>query len=303
MFTRPLLRLAAAAFALFGATAAYAQNTTSGNFTEVPFDRLTDRAVGQLGFRALTIRKADWKHAESAHFVYHFFQSFVAAPVSVEAEFFYSIVAKELGKDTSQWPKKCHIYIFDKAEDWDSFRIAGQLDPWTGGLCAGGELFIPRIAESKWKGDTLGHEVTHLVVFRFFGIGIPLWLNEGFAEYAASRGYASFWRARGYSARPKSQAVNPAKWIPIADLTGLTNYPVDVTQVHTFYNESERVVRYLSSVDKPGFLRLFEAMAQGNRFDVALNRAFPGRFSSLNALDAAAKEYATKDHGTTMQDQ
>ena len=282
--------------------AAEAQNTTAGNFTEVPFERLTDRSIGQLGSRALTIRKAEWKHAESAHFVYHFFQSFVAAPVSVEAEFFYSIVAKELNKDTSQWERKCHIYIFDKAEDWDSFRTVGQLDPWTGGLCTGGELFIPRDAQMKWKGDTLGHEVTHLVIFRFFGNGVPLWLNEGFAEYAASRGYASFWRARGYAAKPKSQAVNPAKWIPVAELTSLTAYPLDVTQVYTFYNESERLVRYLASVDKAGFLRLLEAMAQGNRFDTALSRAFPGRFNSINALDAAAKEYATKEHGTTLQD-
>ena len=37
----------------------------------------------------------------------------------------------------------------------------------------------------KWKGNTLGHEVTHLVVDRFFGAGVPLWLNEGYAEYAA----------------------------------------------------------------------------------------------------------------------
>jgi hypothetical protein len=275
--------------------------TVPGNFTEVPFDRLTDRTVAPLGKRALGIREKDWKHAESAHFVYHFFQSFVAAPVSVEAEFFYNVVAKELGRDTSQWERKCHIYVFEKQEDWSAFKTLGMLDPWTGGLHAAGELFIVRDPQSKWKGDTLGHEVTHLIIFRFFGNGIPLWLNEGFAEYSASKGYAAFWRARGYSARPRSQAVNPATWIPLDQLTVMVGYPADFTQVETFYRQSERLVRFLSATDKPGFQRFMEAMAQGNRFDSALSKAFPGRFMGVAALETAAKEYATKDHGTTVQ--
>lgn len=283
-------------------TSSVLAQTVPGNFTEVPFAQLSDRNTGTLGTRALAIRKGEWKHAETAHFVYHFFQSFIAAPVSVEAEFFYSVVAKELGRDTSQWERKCHIYIFEKAEDWGLFQLAGQLDPWTGGLFAGGELFIVRDPQRKWKGDTLGHEVTHLVMHRFFGAGIPLWLHEGFAEYAAGRGYAAFWRARGYIAKPRTQAVDPAKWIPLTELTAATTYPADEAKVITFYNESERLVRFLSGVDKVGFQRFLEALAQGNRFDTALAKGFPGKFLSLAALETAAKDYATREHGTSIQD-
>jgi hypothetical protein len=286
---------------LFLAASGLAQ-TVPGNFAEVPFDHLSDRSIGTLGTRALAIRKADWKHAETAHFVYHFFQSFIAAPVSVEAEFFYTIVARELGRDTSQWERKCHIYIFEKKEDWAQFQAAGQLDPWTGGLFSGSELFIVREPQVKWKGDTLGHEITHLVLHRFFGAGIPLWLNEGFAEYAASRGYAAYWRARGYIAKPRTQAVDPAQWIPLTELTSATTYPGDVVKVRTFYNESERLVRFLSGIDKAGLQRMLEALAQGNRFDTALSKGFPGKFLSLPALETAAKEYATREHGTTIQD-
>jgi len=286
---------------LIVATGALAQ-TVPGDFKEVAFERLSDRSLGALGTRALAIRGNEWKHAETPHFVYHFFQSFVAAPVSVEAEFFYSIVAKELGRDTSQWERKCHVYVFERSADWAAFQTAGQLDPWTGGLCAGGELFIQRDPQVKWKGDTLGHEVTHLVLFRFFGAGVPLWLNEGFAEYAASRGYAAFWRARGFQARPRAQAVDPAHWIPLAELTSANTYPSDAAKVPAFYHESERVVRFLSAVDKAGFQRLLEALAQGNRFDTALGKGFAGKFSDLAALERAAKEYATREHGSALQD-
>jgi hypothetical protein len=292
----PILR-SALLFVIF-ASAALAES----EFKEIPFVSLSDRNISPLGNKALGIRANDWKHAESAHFVYHFFQSFVAAPVSVEAEFFYTIVAKELGRDTAQWERKCHVFVFEKQEDWDQFKVSGQLDPWTGGLCNGGELFLVRDAQRKWKGDTLGHEVTHLVVHRFVGTGVPLWLNEGFAEYAASRGYASFWRARGYRANPRSQAVNPAQWIPVASLISAVTYPSDELQVHTFYNESERLVRFLAAADKPGFLKFFEALSQGNHFDTALNKGFSSKFFNTDALEKQFKEYATKEHGTSLQD-
>jgi len=275
----------------------------TNEFKEISFSFLSDRNVSALGAKALALRANEWKHAETPHFVYHYFQSFVAAPVSVEAEFFYSVVAKELGRDTAQWERKCHVFIFERAADWSQFQTSGKLDPWTGGLCTGGELFLLREADRKWKGETLGHEVTHLVVYRFLGNGVPLWLNEGFAEYAASRGYSSFWRARGYKANPKAQAVNPERWIAVGQLTAMVDYPSDVTQVSTYYNESERLVRFLSAADRRGFLTFLESMAQGNRFETALMKGFPGKFASTDALDKVAKEYATKEHGTALQDQ
>jgi hypothetical protein len=298
---RPFIALLALALTLLCARPLAAQ-TDPGNFKAVPFSSLSDRQISDLGTRALSIRQADWQHAESTHFIYHFFQSFIAAPVSVEAEFFYKIIAQELGRETAQWERKCHIFVFERSEDWAQFIRSGKLDPWTGGLCTGGELYVVRDPERKWKGEALGHEVAHLVLYRFFGNGIPLWLNEGFAEYAAARGYASFWRARGYRAKPKVQSVAPEAWIPLARLTSMVEYPSDPLQIGTYYVQSERIVRFLSAADKGGFHRFLEAMAQGNRFDSALSKGFGSRFSNLDAFERDVKDYATREHGTTLQD-
>src|SRR6202012_2812457 len=157
-----------------------------GTLKEVPMQSLTDRAITPLGQAALSIHPNDWKHAETTNFVYHFFHGFVAAPVSVEAEFYYPVISADLEKDTTQWERKCHIYIFETDADWKEFQKKGSLDPWTGGIHSQGSLFIQRNPDLKFKGNTLGHEVTHLVVERFFGSGVPLWLNEGYAEYSAS---------------------------------------------------------------------------------------------------------------------
>lgn len=264
---------------------------------EVPFAQLSDRSLGPLGQAALAIRPNDWKHAETKNFVYHFFHGFLATPVSVEAEFFYNFLARELGKDTTQWERKCHIFIFESDAEWAEFKKKGALDPWTGGLHAGGELFIQRNPELKWKGNALGHEVTHLVVHRFFGNGVPLWLHEGYAENAASRGYAAFYRARGYDAKPRSRPLEPARLIPLADLTAQAAYPGDETMVRTFYAQSERLTRFLSSTDAQGFNRFFEALSQGNRIESALAKGYQGRFSSLEVLEREFKADLQKDSG------
>ena len=292
MNTRTLALLSA--FSL--PTSSFSQD---GALPERTLAQLTDRTLGALGQAALGIRANEWKHAETKNFVYHFFSGFIAGPVSVEAEFYYGGVAKELEKDTAQWERKSHIFIFEKPEDWAVFQQKGALDPWTGGLHCQGELFIVRDPAVKWKGSTLGHEVAHLVVHRFFGNGVPLWLNEGYAEYASSRNYAAFYRARGYSSKPRSRPLPPGQFIPLAQLTSLVAYPQDVLQVAAFYTESEKLARYLSSVDKRGFGVFFDALSKGNRFDSALAKGFGSRFSSVDALETEFKAYASKDHNAT----
>ena len=274
---------------------AHAQENVGG-LPELSFARLSDRNLGALGQTALKVRAAEWKHAETKNFVYHFFHGYVATRVSVEAEFYYGVVAKEMEKDTTQWERKSHIYIFESLEDWAAFQEKGSLDPWTGGLHCNGELFIIRQPENKWQSTTLGHEVAHLVVHRFFGSGVPRWLDEGYAEYASSRNYAAFHRARGYGARPRSFSLPPGQFIPLAQLTSMVAYPAETSQVTMFYIEAERLTRFLSAADKRGFGVFFEALSKGNRFESALAKGFGSRFSSLEALETEFKAYASKDH-------
>lgn len=273
-----------------------------GSLEEIAFDALMDRAISPMGRAALAIRPGDWKHAETSHFIYHYFNSFVATPASVEAEFFYRVVAEELGRETAPWEPKCHIFIFETAEDWEAFKTGAALDPWTGGIHAGGELFFFRDAEAKWKGRTLGHEVVHLVIYRFFGNEIPLWLNEGYAEYASIQGYAAFWRARNYIAKPHSGAVPPERYMPLAELLGSIAYPQEPAAVEIFYAQSERLIRFLVAADKASFIEFFELMSKGARFEGALERAYGTRWRSAHALEEEFREYASKDFGTTLQD-
>jgi len=266
---------------------------------EVEFSRLSQRDPNPLGEKAFAVHPEQWKHGETDHFIYHFVHSYVATPVSVEAEFHYRVVAKELERDQPPGDVKSHIYIFESPEQWQQFQAFGKLEPWTGGIQSQGSLFIQRNPKYKFSGNLLGHEIVHLIVHRFYSDGIPCWLNEGLAQYISKTAYASYQRARGYISKPHSEAIAMEDLIALPTLTAITFPPTD--RVTTFYDESERLVRFLVSIDKPSFLALLDALGQHQPFETALPRAYAGKFPDPSVLEQKFREYAAKDFGTTLQ--
>ena len=79
--------------------AAKAQLNESTSLAEVEFSQLSQRDPNSLAEKALAISPEQWKHGETEHFIYHFIHSHVATPISVEAEFHYRVVAKELERE------------------------------------------------------------------------------------------------------------------------------------------------------------------------------------------------------------
>jgi hypothetical protein len=193
-----------------------AQLNESSSLPEVEFARLSQRDPNPLGQKALAIHPEQWKHGETEHFIYHFVDSFVVTPLTVEAEFHYRVVAKELRRDQPAGDTKSHIYIFQQPADWQQFQMSGKLEPWTGGIHSQGSLFILRNPAYKFSGPLLGHEISHLVLHRFYPDGIPCWLDEGFAQYVSKGARASYQRARNYNAKAHSQAIAAEELIPLA---------------------------------------------------------------------------------------
>jgi hypothetical protein len=282
------------------AAAAPAQSPTPGlnALPEIEFARLTQRDPNPLGQKALAIHPAQWKHAETEHFIYHFADTLMATPISVEAEFHYRVVAKELQREQPAGDTKSHIYIFQTTADWQQFQGAARLEPWTGGIQSQGSLFIQRNPGFKAGGNLLGHEIAHLVLHRYYPDGIPCWLNEGFAQFVSKGARASFLRARNYNARPHSRAVEDAKLIPLSELMALTYPPND--RVETFYDESERLVRFLAATDKAGFLLFLDALGRHQPFEAALFQNYGTKFLTLSALEEKFREYAVDEAGTPL---
>jgi hypothetical protein len=284
---------------ILGAAAEDSPITGLNSLPEVEFSQLSQRDPNPLGEKALAVHPGQWKHAETEHFIYHFVHSYVATPVSVEAEFHYRVIAKELERDQPPTDTKSHIYIFERPEEWQQFQMFGKLEPWSGGIHSAGSLFIQRNPAYKFSNNLLGHEIVHLVLHRFYTDGIPCWLDEGFAQYISKDAHAAYERARGYIARPHSEAIAPQELIPLAALVAMTHPPSD--RVASFYDESERLVRFLAATDKPSFLALLDTLARHQPFETVLPRLYGGKFGNITILEEKFREYATKDFGTSLQ--
>ena len=68
-------------FAMLGCSFAQ-QPQPLGSLPEVALEKLSDRSFTALAMRALGVRGGEWRHAETEHFIYHFFDAPTAAAVS-----------------------------------------------------------------------------------------------------------------------------------------------------------------------------------------------------------------------------
>lgn len=285
-------RAAGALAAGLVAVTLHAQSFAEEGLKEVRFDELSSTSLQPLGRTALALNRDGWKHAESANFIYHFFDAGAARQVASEAEFYFRVIARDLGKEGQAVERKAHIFILPAAE-WGEFKRGAHLDPWTGGAHAANELFITREGE-RFQGSTLGHEVAHLVVERFFGGRVPLWLNEGYAEYISGVLYAAYYRARGFASKPRFAEVAAEDYIPLEKLVAFTGYPATERESVAFYVESRKLVTFLQQRGKDAFRAFFEAMAKGGHFESAVDGAYGGRFLSRRDLEEQFRAEAFK---------
>src|SRR5436190_23178952 len=100
-----------------------AQINQASSLPEVEFSQLSQQDPNPLGEKALAIRPEQWKHAETDHFIYHFVHTYIATPISIEAEFHYRVVAKALERDQPAGDIKSHVYVFENPDDWHQFQV------------------------------------------------------------------------------------------------------------------------------------------------------------------------------------
>ncbi len=140
---------------------------------------------------------------------------------------------------------------------------------------------------SSDKMSVLAHEMTHLVINRFLKKPIPLWLNEGLAEYYGEFAYRAV-RGMGQS---KSSAFPATKdLLPLQTLLALPTYPPD-TVVLTYYRTAKYLVGFLRLKHAPAcWNAYFTAVATGSPSTPALLSAFP--YPDLPSLETAFGKFA-----------
>lgn len=165
--------------------------------------------------------------------------------VAAGLEEYYKRFLKDL-ECGSMLKKKPQVYIFASRQDYlDKVKALGYNVENTGGIA------IPRSARKPAEiysflsdnllDEVLPHELTHLL-FREITAGlktnatIPLWLNEGMAEYEK--------KTKRYKSEVK-RALSENALIPLKEVVGYTAYPADLNKNRFFYAESASIVEFL----------------------------------------------------------
>ena len=225
-----------------------------------------------------------WKHLQTDHFILHHDQKIFAAKVARLGEQFYQAISGDLPNLQDRVsPARSHVFIFRDPRDWKAV-VAGTpgLEPWTASFVRGNAMYLQETGTATAdKMETLAHEMTHLVFNRFLPVRLPLWLNEGLAEYYGEFAY----RAAKGMGQSKGNAFRPLRtWTPLAELLAAETYPADPAAVARFYATSKYLV---------GYLLLKQPRARWDAFFARLlagEPALPALLESYGWGDVAAAE-------------
>ncbi len=212
-------------------------------WVDVSRDQLDTVALNERGRKVLDMPGIEWKHAQTDHFVFHYEQAIFARKVARMAEFFYAYIAQDLQGVKDEAKGRSHIFVFRTQKRWNEFRaIAGDVPEWTFSQVQGTVMYLQQADDTQSSGGVLAHEMTHLVVNRFFQGDPPIWLNEGLAEYYREFGYAAF---KGIKRSKRAQFMKLNRPYPLERLLTATTYPVEDKDVASFYDTSKYLVAYL----------------------------------------------------------
>ena len=137
------------------------------------------------------LAKGNWFLRESEHFSIFYRELGQAKIVGDKAEYYFEKIIYDLGHEKDlKWDKKCQVFIVENTEKWKDFlKSIGFNAELVGGFVPNygeKEMFLCAISEG-YLTVTFPHELTHLIFKDMAGKNtIPLWLNEGLANYEAS---------------------------------------------------------------------------------------------------------------------
>ena len=229
---------------------------------------------------------ADWQHGETDHFIVHYKIQPVAEQVAAILELSYAKVKIDLNAAADRATGKSHVFLFRSRDEWA--RLQMPVPDWAIGVTHGPEFFAV-LGERPSASDQaiVAHEVSHLTFNRFVSMHVPLWLNEGFAEFESESAYTKLHgQQNGIPLRLSTRAFS------INTLTAATSYPSDPKLASAFYGESERLVRFLlTRHTKARFLQLVDRLGKGATFPNAFEQTYGNQYKKFSDFEHAYENF------------
>ncbi len=237
----------------------------------------------------------DWQEIKGDHFIVYYGGDQVFARDALrKAEVYYNRIADDLGyarhSNFWQWENRARIMIYPTEKQ---FQEASGEPAWSKGTA---DYSQKQILTFAWSGDflesLLPHEIAHLVFRDFVGFKgeVPLWLDEGVAQYEEPK-------KRALARRYGSLLLQKQKMLPFVDMGSvhLSEWQEEET-VQFFYMQSLSVVEFLlkrhGAISFAGFCR---ELRDGKSLDEALLVSYPGRIGGLEDLQSQWIKYVMEE--------
>jgi len=254
------------------------------------YEELSDQFQSQFSKKAFSFysQKNEWSHAESKYFIFHYASKIQMLKAYKEANFYLKIISQDCQLSRIPKGKKFNIWLFKSDSDWNTFCLNAGIG-FVGGFAPhNGREFLANFSHLGRKGSGLfAHELTHVVLRRKHKKTIPIWFNEGFAEYEADQAYA---RYKKVQVRADYRKTGNESVIELSSLVGYKKYPSNEYGRNSrsiFYTHSEILTRLL--IGKYGlkkFNLLGNALVGGMPFKLAVKEVL-----KINNLAKIEKEY------------
>ena len=259
----------------------------------------------------------EWQELKGEHFIiYYISDEAFARKVRDTAEIYYRQIALDLGyprySEFWLWDKRVKIYLYP---DHSSFLKATGQPEWSQGMADYGKKEIVGYNLSQIFLDSiLPHEMAHLIFRDFVGFKgeIPLWLDEGVAQWAEKN-------KRAYIKKLIKKAYDEDRLLSLEDImkldirniraqdevyvrstTSKTGEPRVLflsgdSLVNLYYLESVSLVGFLiETFGSDSFSHFCRQLRDGKRINEALSSTYPNYIRSLEDLERRWRKYLSE---------
>jgi len=240
----------------------------------------------------------DWKIRKGEHFlVYYVDNKKFAGEALSRAEKYYDKITTDLGYSRYDnfwhWDNRVKIYLYRTHEDF--IRATGK-NPWIYGTV---KYHEKEIISYEWSAgfldSLLPHEIAHLIFRDFVGFpaaggkGIPLWLDEGVAQWEEEA-------RRAKSVEEVRKLIREKSYIPIAELMETdVRTKSDYELSRKFYAQAVTLVGCMIKEYGPSKFNLFcRQLRDGKSVNAALAFVYTNSIPDIGELEKKWLEYYSR---------
>lgn len=196
-------------------------------------------------------------------------------PLSETCERMYKAMCQQfdIPPDQNIWVGKCAVFVFWETSHFKRFstEVCTYGNPDAAGYCgynSEGMVFIVMgPARTKtWFYEVLVHEATHGFISRYLSNrGIPMWLNEGLADYMAGNlvpGALAGSRPIDATKKAVKEKIDVSRVLKNVELEAFD------------YGIAQSFVQYLIARDRKAFIKLVTLLKEGRSEEEAMKQAY-----------------------------